>query len=150
MNSFMSVFFDIVILGALGVTVFYCLRLSKQFNQMRADRKAFEALIQSLNGASARAEASIHAFRETAVGSGDILQDKINRAKAISEELEIMIQAGDSLANRLQEQAEKSRRAAGGNTEPAGSDDASASRSGSQPRTRAEKELVEALKKQNL
>ena len=136
MNPFVGLFFDIVILIALGVTIFYCLRLSRQFNQMRADRRAFETLIQSLNLASARAEASIKAFKETAVGNGDILQDKINKSRALSDELEIMIQAGDSLADRLQSLAEKSRKATTGDTEPAEM----------QPRTRAEKELLEAIK----
>ncbi len=49
MNPFVGLFFDLVILAALGVTVFYCLRLSKQFAQMRADRAAIESLIQGLN-----------------------------------------------------------------------------------------------------
>ncbi len=138
MSPSVSLFVNIVILAALAVTIFYCLRLSRQFNQMRADRKAFETLIQSLNLASSRAEASIRSFKETAVGNGDILQDKINKSRALSDELEIMIQAGDSLADRLQALAEKSRRAAT-DTSPAPSAEI-------QPRTRAEKELLDAIK----
>jgi hypothetical protein len=137
MNPIVGLALDIFILIALGVTIFYCLRLSKQFNQMRADRRAFEALIQGLNLASARAEASIRAFKEMASGNGDILQDKINKSRALTEELEIMIQAGDSLADRLQDLAEKSRKSAMGEA-PAQADE--------QLRTRAEKELLEAVR----
>lgn len=143
MSSTVSLIFDLVILGALGVTVFYCLKLSRQFNQMRADRKAFETLIQALNLASARAEASIHAFKEIAVGSGDVLQDKVNKSKALCEELEIMIQAGDNLANRLQALAEKSRRVT---TNDMPEENVRAAPAEIQPRTRAERELLEALK----
>ena len=141
MSPYVGLFFNIVILAALGVTIFYCLRLSAQFNQMRADRKAFDDLIKALNFASARAEASILAFKETAVGNGDILQEKINKSRAMADELEIMIQAGDSLADRLQSLAEKTRKAT---TEaPAAAETKSAEL---QPRTRAEKELLEAVK----
>jgi prophage DNA circulation protein len=140
MSPFVGLFFDIIILAALGVTIFYCLRLSRQFNQMRADRKAFETLIQSLNFASARAEASIQSFKEVAVGNGDILQDKINKSRAMAEELEIMIQAGDSLADRLQALAEKSRKAF------VDAPNTPETKSEILPRTRAEKELLEAVK----
>ncbi|MFH1158856.1 MAG: DUF6468 domain-containing protein [Pseudomonadota bacterium] len=140
MSPVVNLFFDIALLTVLGVTVFYCFRLSRQFTLMRADRTAFETLIRSLNVASAKADASIRSFRETAVGSGDALQDKINRSRALSDELEIMIQAGDNLANRLQSLAEKSRRAV------TGEDGAEATKPDIQPRTRAEKDLLEALK----
>jgi hypothetical protein len=138
MNTPVGLFFDIVILAALAVTIFYCVRLSKQFNQIRADRKAFETLISSLNLASSRAEASIRAFKETAVGNGDVLQDKINKARGLSEELEIMIQAGDSLADRLQSMAEKGRKANVADAPP--------QKDEMPPRTRAEKELLDAIK----
>ncbi len=135
MNPLVGIFFDVVILVALGVTVFYCLRLSRQFNEMQANRKAFEALIQSLNVASSRAETVIRSLKDAAMDSGDMIQEKMGRARALTEELEIMIQAGDNIANRLQDTAEKRKSSAG---EPAGE--------GQLPRTRAEKELMEALK----
>ncbi len=140
MSPFINLFFDIALLTALGVTVFYCFRLSRQFTQMRADRKAFEILIQSLNIASAKADASIKSFRETAVGSGDSLQEKINRSRALSDELEIMIQAGDDLANRLQSLAEKSRKVV------TNKNSIEASKLDIQPRTRAEKDLLEVIR----
>ncbi|MCK5556343.1 MAG: hypothetical protein KAI76_08900 [Alphaproteobacteria bacterium] len=140
MSPFINLFFDIALLTALGVTVFYCFRLSRQFTQMRADRKAFEILIQSLNVASAKADASIKSFRETAVGSGDSLQEKINRSRALSDELEIMIQAGDDLANRLQSLAEKSRKVV------TNKNSIEASKLDIQPRTRAEKDLLEVIR----
>lgn len=137
---------NLLILAALGVTIFYCLRLSRQFEQMRADRKIFETLIQGLNAASTRAEASIKSFKEVAVGNGDILQDKINKSRVLADELEIMIQAGDSLADRLQGLAEKSRKASTGTTHPEASETQARQPAALEPRTRAEKELLEALR----
>jgi hypothetical protein len=148
MSPLVGLLMNILILAALGVTIFYCLRLSRQFEQMRADRKVFEALIQGLNAASARAEASIKSFKEVAVGNGDILQDKINKARGLADEMEIMIQAGDSLADRLQGLAEKSRKATMDTPSATGQPDMQEPRStqGMEPRTRAERDLLEALK----
>jgi hypothetical protein len=149
MSPLVGLLLNILILAALGVTIFYCLRLSRQFEQMRADRKVFETLIQGLNLASSRAEASIKSFRETAVGNGDILQDKINKSRALADELEIMIQAGDSLADRLQDLAEQSGKAAAEKSRKAAMEAPEApetKQSEIQPRTRAEKELLEAVR----
>src|SRR4051812_13462455 len=141
MNPMVGLSFDILILAALGVTIFYCLRLTKQFDQMKADRKAFDDLIKALNFAAQRAEGSIQAFKEMATGGGDVLQEKINKARGLADELEIMIQAGDSLADRLQSLAEKSRKASA--DAPAEPQQKS---SAPEPRTRAEKELLEAIR----
>jgi len=147
MSPVVNLVFNIIIIAALGATIYYCIRLSRQFAQMQADRRAFEALIQSLNVASARAEAAIRSLKEAALGSGGDLQEKIGNARAIFDELEIMIQAGDSLANRLQALAEKARRASGVADDQSTEElTATADPGEQQPRTRAEKELLEALR----
>jgi hypothetical protein len=143
MLQIVGLIFNFAILAALVATIVYCIRLSKQFNEMQANRRAFEALIQSLNVAIARADTALKNIRETAVTSGEALQEKHNRARAMAEELEIMIQAGDNLANRLQTLAEQGRRAhVAATTESAVEPLPEAL----QPRTRAEKELLEAVK----
>ncbi len=150
MHPTVVIVFDIFTLVLLGVTIFYCIRLSRQFERMRADRKAFELLIQALNTAAGRADASIKAFREMAGGNSDVLQERINKSRAMADELEIMIEAGDSLADRLEKLAESSSKAVKDSgpapeesAEPAG---ARKPPSSATPRTRAEKELLEAVK----
>lgn len=144
MNSYIGLFFDVAILAALGATIFHALKLSKQINQMQADRRAFESLISALNVAASRAEAAIKAFKETATDSGDRLQDKINKGRAMADELEIVIEAGDNLAERLTQKASKARRPA--DEEIDAPTAAPAPKAGMEPRSRAEKELLEALR----
>lgn len=134
MMDVVSLIFDAVVLVALGATIGYAVRLSRLFDKMQADRQAFESLIQSLNLAAGRAEAAIRTLKETAVGSADTVQEKINTARGLAEELEIMIQAGDSLADRLSAAAQKR------------APESAAAPQGAQPRSRAEKELLEAVK----
>jgi len=138
--------FDFILLAALGVVMYRAWQLSKQFAQMQANRAAFEQLIQALNIATQRAEGAIMGLREAATESADGLQSKINAARALSDELEIMVQAGDSLAERLQNLAAKSR-VAPSETVAAEEDAPRApAKSATAPRTKAEKELLEAVK----
>lgn len=146
MPPYIGLAFDVLILAALLVTIRQAMRLSRDFNQMQADRKAFEALISSLNIAASRAESAIKALRETAVETGDSLQDKINKGRALADELDIMIQAGDSMANRLGLAAETARgRPAESKAAPKEGSKPAESASGT-PLSRAEKELLDALK----
>jgi tRNA(His) 5'-end guanylyltransferase len=141
MSPYVGLFFDILIVAALAATMYRAWTLSKQFNQLQSDRKAFEQLIQALNLAASRAEAAIRALKETTLESAESLQQKINAARGLSDELEIIVQAGDSLAERLEKLAEKNRKAV---TSSAPED--AAAKTEAAPRTRAEKELMEALK----
>lgn len=145
MMSIFGLIFDVLILAALAVTIRQAMRLNRDFAQMQADRKAFENLIAALNIAASRAESAIKALKETAVESGDALQDKINTARELMHELDIMIQAADSLANRLSGAAENARPQAPARPAPAAAPQPSPAQGGA-PLSRAEKELLEALK----
>lgn len=138
---------DIALLAALAAAVWRGWHLSKQFEKLQADRAAFEQLIQALNLAAARAEAVIGTLKNTALQSADTLQTKVGAARALAEELEIMVQAGDNLAERLQKLAETSRQAAtAAAPAPAAFAEEKTEDKGAQPRTKAEKELLEAVK----
>lgn len=133
---------DIVLLGALGVAIHRAWMLSKQFEKTRADRAAFEQLISALNIAAGRAEEAIDGLKAAVNDAGDGLQSKVNTARALQAELEIMLQAGDNLAERLQALAEKGRIQ---HAAPAAHETPAAAPA-TAPRTRAEKELLDALR----
>jgi chromosome segregation ATPase len=137
---------DVILLGVLGVVMYRSWQLSRQFDKIQQDRAAFEQLIQALNIATARAEGAVHGLKNAVTEAGDQLQTKVNAARALSDELEIMVQAGDSLAERLQTLAEKSHKstaAAPANPPPEPRADV---KPATTPRTKAEKELLEAMK----
>ena len=142
MISTFGLIFDLLILVALVITIRQAIRLNRDFAQMQADRKAFENLISALNIAASRAESAIKSIKDTAVEGGDGLQEKINTARELTHELDIMIQAADSLANRLSGAAENARAPAARSAPLA----AAAPAADAAPLSRAEKELLDALK----
>lgn len=136
---------DIVLLGAIGAAMWRAWILSRQFEQAKADRAAFEQLISALNIAAGRAEAAVEALRAAATEAGDGLQSKVNAARALQAELEIMLEAGDNLAERLQNAASQSRGAPAEKISAPDPEKPAASKTAA-PRTRAEKELLDALR----
>ncbi len=139
---------DIILLVILAVTMFFGLRLSRQFSEIKADQARLEVLVGQLNEASKRAEGAVASMKKTAVETSEQLQGRIGKAQALSEELEIMIEAGDSLAERLQHIAEDSRKTVGSSSKASAKPAAkttSGTTSGSTKESRAERELREAL-----
>lgn len=100
---------DGLIILLLGATVFFAARLSLHLKTFRDSRKDLERLIRDLSTHIQRAEGAIGGLRETARDTGRDLQAMINEAKALSEELQLMHEAGDNLAGRLEKLAERNR-----------------------------------------
>jgi hypothetical protein len=148
-GNYAGLILDVVVLCALAATILYARKLSRQFADMRADRKTFEKLIEAINNAASRADIATRSLREAAQTGGDQLQDKINAARALADELEIVIEAGDHLAGRLEGAARRNPapvRDIPLPREPLPERTAPERISAAQPRTRAEKELLEALR----
>lgn len=134
---------DILLLLILGVTMFFGLRLSRQFSEIKADQARLATLVGQLNEASKRAEGAVASMKKTAIETSEQLQGRIGKAQALSEELEIMIEAGDSLAERLQHIAEDSRKSV--DAKKSASKPPPKKTEGSTQQSRAERELRDAL-----
>lgn len=93
---------DVVVIALLGATIFYAFRLERRLANMRTAQAALNDVIRDLNGAAARAEAGIHGLKTAAVSSGQMLDDKIKRARALADELALLLQSGERLGQRLE------------------------------------------------
>lgn len=152
MSAIIAAITDILVICALGAGVFYAIRLSRQLNEFKTDKKVLSDLITTLNIAADRAETAIKIMRKTATEGADSLQGKISQSRGLFDELEIIIQAGDSLADRLEKLAESGRRAItdpdmhAPRTTAAPQTQAQAPHTQAEPRTRSERELLDALR----
>lgn len=144
MNPYVGLILDVIILCVLAATIIHARRLSRQFAEMQQGRKTFEKLIEAINQAASRADVATKSLRAAAQQGGDRLQEKINAARGLADELEIIVQAGDSLAGRLEGLARKTtplREQA-----PPRHEYRPEPPTAPQPRTRAEKDLLDALR----
>jgi hypothetical protein len=120
MNIF-SMILDIVVAGLLGVTIAYAALLSRRLGALRNDKAQLEALVQSLDASSTRANIGIAALKEAAEEIGRTLQQKIEQGQGLRNDLNYIVDLGCGIADRLEKSIRSNRDDA---KRPAASDEA--------------------------
>lgn len=96
---------DSLIVILLIATVVYAMRLSARLNTLRNNRAEMERASRAFAEAAIRAETSIKALKLTADHLSATLQQDINRAQALRDELSFLVDAGEAMAGRLEDAA---------------------------------------------
>lgn len=92
---------DILVSVLLVVTIFYAVTLNRKLGQLRTSRAEFEKLVAEFSLAAARTEGSIVALKQSAGEQQAGLQQKIDRAGGLRDELAFILDRGDGLADQL-------------------------------------------------
>jgi hypothetical protein len=162
----LSLGLDIILVVLLLVTIIYALVLSRRLSVLRSSKTDLEDFIKRMNEASARAEASLTGLKQTAGATKAELDQPLAKAQSLRDELMFLIDRADAAGERLANASStgatsggasaatgaagrKAPRAAtqpnpnagGGGMRDAGSDD-----DGDSPRSKAERDLMNALK----
>jgi hypothetical protein len=138
-----STVLEIIVCLFLGATIAYCAVLDRKLRAMRAGQDGMRELVSELNAATQRAVGAIDGLKRASEESGEELAERIRRARGLADELSLMLESGNSIAERLG-RSERSPQAAPVSTRPATRpitqrDAATAARAATQ--------LLEALKK---
>lgn len=107
--SALSLIFDVLLMGLLGVTIFYAIRLSKQLKVFRDSRKELEKLMAKLATHIEGAEHAINGLKRSAGHTGEDLQRLIHDAQNLSEELQFILDSGDRIADRIDQAVSRSK-----------------------------------------
>jgi hypothetical protein len=98
----MGFMLDVVVAVLLVVTVGYCWQLNRRLRNLRQGREELAALVGQLTQATMRAESSIGALKIAAKEASGNLEDNISTAKSLRDELAMITETGNNLANRLE------------------------------------------------
>ena len=159
MTEWIGLILDVVLIGVVGVGVAQAIRLIRQLQDLRASRAEMERFVRDFNGAVMRAEAGIKSLRAAARESGDDLEKLVEKAIMVRDELNFIVESADGVAERLSSKASNALTADQVPTnkpsapveQRSGQKPAAASvasvREDSPPTSRAEQELMLALKK---
>lgn len=101
---------DGLILVLLAGTMIFAARLSVQLQNFRNSRAALDKLVADLAQQIEQADRAVAGMRESARDGGRDLQQHINEARALCEELQFMNETGNNLAARLERLAESGAR----------------------------------------
>ena len=89
---------DLLVAILLVITIAFAFVLNKRLGKLRGDRKAFEKLAGTFGDATSRAEKGINALHKTT----DVLQERLDKALALKDDLAFMIERGDKTADKLE------------------------------------------------
>ncbi len=92
---------DIIVITLLGATIFYCWHLNKRLGHWRRDEQRLRAMIADFDAATQRAEAGIQDLRQTGEHIENTLHKRMRDARALSDELQFMIENLDSLTTHF-------------------------------------------------
>lgn len=98
----LSLILDVVILVLLGLTIVYAARLSLQLRRLRDSKSEMDQIVRDLVKNVDRADQAVRGLKETARAAGGDLQNAIDRAVSIADELEVVNESGNRLAARLE------------------------------------------------
>lgn len=140
---------ELIVCVFLGATIAYCAMLDRRLRAMRSGQDGLRDLVVELNNATQRAVSAIEALKQASAATGDDLGGRVTEARALADDLSLMIESGERIAEKIGRIAIAADRPAvaqpatgprnGVTPKPAGRDAALAARAANQ--------LLEALKK---
>lgn len=92
---------DLVAIALLGATVFYCVLLDRRLRAMREGQDGLKDTIHTLNEACDRAAMSVRNLAGATEQVDDELERRLERARALADELGMILESGNNLADRL-------------------------------------------------
>ncbi len=112
MSPTLTLALDLLMVILLVATIVYAIILNRQIVRLRESRGEMIELVKGLNEAMTKAEASVRGLKRTAGETGESLQRTIDKAAGLRDELQFMIEAANTLADRLSGQTDAARAAA--------------------------------------
>ncbi len=100
-----SLIIDLFVAVLLVVTIGYAIVLNKRLGKLRRDEASMEKLAATLGDSTVRAEESI----ETLKYAADMIQDSMDKAQALRDDLAFLIDRGSQAADKLEDLVRASR-----------------------------------------
>ena len=101
MSGILSLILDLALIGLLIAGIGYAMRLTRQLKGLRASRSEMERFVMEFSATVERAEAGIRGLKQAARSGGDDLEQLIEKAQMLRDELHFLVESADKIANRL-------------------------------------------------
>lgn len=96
-----DVFLEIVVCVFLAATIAYCAMLDRRLRAMRSGQDGLRELVGELNTATQRAVSAIDGLKQASEATNEELGERVRTARALADELSLMVEAGNSIADKL-------------------------------------------------
>jgi len=109
MDDTLNLLLDVIIIVLLVPTIVYAVILNTRLKQLRDNRDDLARLVAAFNDATARAESGIPKLRRAADEAGQSLQERVEKAQTLRDDLAFMTERADSMAGRLETSVRQAR-----------------------------------------
>lgn len=108
-TALISLIMDALLLLALAGTMFFVFKLTKSLNNFKAQRDQMRVMITELSSNVDMAQEAITALKSSTNNAANELDDLLHESRRMAEELKLINDSGNSLANRLEGLASSAR-----------------------------------------
>ncbi|MGQ0742449.1 MAG: DUF6468 domain-containing protein [Alphaproteobacteria bacterium] len=98
-----SLILEGVLAALLLATIGYCAMLEQRLRALKRDQTSLNGTVRAVNGAIAAARAHIAALKGSATLAVESLSTQVAQARAMADELTLLIEVGKGTAERIQE-----------------------------------------------
>jgi len=109
MDDTLNLLLDVIIIVLLVPTIVYAVILNTRLKQLRDNRDDLARLVAAFNDATARAESGIPKLRRAADEASQSLQERVEKAQTLRDDLAFMTERADSMAGRLESTVRQAR-----------------------------------------
>ncbi len=118
MGEWIRAILDVTLIGLIGTGLVQAARLIRHLATLQESRGDMERFVREFNTAVIRAEAGIKGLRQAARESGDDLEVLVEKAVVSRDELQFLVESADQVAERLSGAASSILRPARDETKP--------------------------------
>lgn len=157
MSEWIRTLLDLALIGVVAAGLVQASRLIKHLAGLRQGRVDMERFVHEFNATVIRAENGIKGLRQAARDTGDDLERLVEKGSLVRDELHILVESADQIADRLSKAATtkvaepkataQPKQEAPSATETSTVTPMAARKDAPAPSSRAEKELLQALQK---
>jgi hypothetical protein len=101
-GKLLLMFLDLMVLSALGGTIYYLRNVSNSIKIIREGRTELQVVLQQLNINISNAQHAIEGMRKLTDEKVKTLQKQVDTASAVIDELQYIQKAADNVAQRLE------------------------------------------------
>jgi len=109
MDDNVNLVLDVIIILLLVATIVFAWILNSRLAQLRNNRDDLARLVAAFNDATARAESGIPKLRQVAEEAGQSLQERVEKAQTLRDDLAFMIERADNMAGKLESSVRQAR-----------------------------------------
>jgi ABC-type transporter Mla subunit MlaD len=106
----LPILLDGIIALLLLATIAYVIRLTLYLKAFKDSRSELQTVVKTLSAHIDKADKAIHSLNQTVDDTAEDLKYRMDKANAMFDELDLVVQTGDALANRLEELAIRNRK----------------------------------------